>query len=243
MAEWLTRRRVLVLTAASAVALAIAIPGGANGVGPTILDTFERIPAEATSPSGNSALVDCQSSEVGTETWPDASADLRIHQAGGESDVVVTLKDAVPNEYFTIWLRLGGNDSNGDPYGRNPVTGGRATPLAHTSDLPVLLAATGSGNGNDEVPNGFHTDSSGNARFSVNLDFPVVGGAYPFQRFPDWDPTDERLAAENPAIHPVAVAGPQGPFTLRVVSHCTDDVGHGLGSGPRELWFDWTVDE
>ena len=91
------------------------------------------------------------------------------------------------------------------------MTGGKATGLAATSDLPDLLAATGSGNGNDQQPNGFRTDANGNAVFRAVLDFPIVDGAYPIQRFPDWDPTDERLPAENPAIHPVAIAGPQGP--------------------------------
>lgn len=43
------------------------------------------------------------------------------------------------------------------------------------------------------------------------------------------------------AVPPVAIAGPQGPYTLRIVSHCTDQLGHGLTSGDPEWWFDWTV--
>jgi hypothetical protein len=29
------------------------------------------------------------------------------------------------------------------------------------------------------------------------------------------------------------------PFTLRIASHCTDDLSHGLTPGNREGWFDW----
>ena len=41
-----------------------------------------------------------------------------------------------------------------------------------------------------------------------------------------------------------SVAESHPPFTLRVVSHCVDQVGHGLTPGipPRfhEMWFDWS---
>lgn len=231
----------LLVAAVLSLLMALAVPVGAAGARPVIQDSFDRLAADVASPSGHTVLAECPGA-VSAAGWPAASADLRIHQSGGESDIVVTMRHVAPNAYYTIWLRLGGTDSNGDAFGRNPVTGGRATPLAASNDLPILLAATGSGNGNDQVPNGFRSNSQGNATFTAALDFPVVGGAYPFQRFPEWDPTDDRLPTDSPAVYPVAIAGPQGPFTLRIVSHCTDDVGHGLGSGPRELWFDWKVD-
>ena len=204
--------------------------------------SFERRSPDEVSPSGHSVLADCQApGSEDPEGWLDARARLSIRQSAGQSRVVIRVRDARPETYYTVWLRLGGTDSNGEAFGGNPLTGGKATPLAATSDLPDLLAATGSGNGNDDQPNGFRTNARGNATFRATVDFPVVAGAYPFQRFPAWDPSDPRLPAEDPAIYPVAIAGPQGPYTLRVVSHCTDDVGHGLTSGPREWWFDWTV--
>ena len=223
------------------VGLAVPVSAGGEG-GPVTTEMFDRRGPNEVSPSGHTVLNDCQAPGAeDPEGWLDATASLRVLQIGESSRVVIRVRDARPDTYFTIWLRVGGTDSNGDPFGGNPVTGGKATALAPTSDLPELLASTGAGNGNDQQPNGFRTDGSGKATFRVGLDFPLVGGAYPFQRFPNWDPDDERLAAEDPAIHPVAIAGPQGPYTLRIVSHCTDDIGHGLSSGPREWWFDWTV--
>lgn len=210
--------------------------------GPVVNEMFDRRGPGELSPSGHSVLNDCQAPGAeDPEGWLDATARLRVLQIGDRSWVDVRVRDARPDTYFTISLRLGGTDSNGDPFGRNPLTGGKATGMAPSSDLPELPASTGAGNGSDQQPNGFRTDASGDARFRVALDFPLVGGAYPFPRFPDWDSSDERLPAENPAIYPVAIAGPQGPYTLRIVSHCTDDIGHGLTSGPREWWFDWTV--
>ena len=46
---------------------------------------------------------------------------------------------------------------------------------------------------------------------------------------------------QGPGV-PVAIANPMlpghgGPFLIRVVSHCSDDVGHGLSPGNREAWF------
>lgn len=203
---------------------------------------FERVPPGMLSPSGQSVLADCQSGGVmDPDGWPDATADLKIRERAGHSRIDVKVRDARPMTYYTIWLRLGGMDSNGDGFGGNPVTDGQATPLSPTSDLPTLLTATGSGNGRADLSNGFWTDEDGDAMFRTMVDFPIVAGAYPFQRFPDWDPTDPLLPAANPAVYPVAIAGPQGIYTFRVVSHCTDMVGHGLQSGPRELWFDWTA--
>jgi hypothetical protein len=197
---------------------------------------FERIDPAMPSPSGNSVLADCAGDPEG---WSDAHLRANVRQRRGETHVDIKLRHARPDTFFTVWLRLGGTDGNGDAYGRNPVTDGRATPMSHSGDLDELLAATGPGNGSDQLSNGFRTDARGNARLRTTLDFPLIGGAYPFHRFPNWDPTDPRLPAAKPAIYPVAVAGPSSPYTLRIVSHCTDDIGHGLQSGPRELWFDW----
>ena len=95
------------------------------------------------------------------------------------------------------------------------------------------------GNGGNDLSNGFWSDENGNALFVTELDFPMIGGAYPFQRFEGFDPTDERFTAEEPRVFPVAIVGSGAPFTLRIASHCTDGVGHGLAAGPHEGWFDW----
>jgi len=238
----LLRRKYLVALATGLFLLFVVPPADADGGRSGRTESFTRRGPDVVSPSGNSVLADCLPADGDrTDGWLDAKADLRINQAGGRSQITIKVRDARPNTYFTVWLRLGGTDSNGQSFGTNPLTDGRATPLAATSELPALLASTGSGNGNDDQPNGFHTNRKGAARFRTTVDFPIHGGAYPFQRFPGWNPKDDRLPAAVPAIYPVAIAGPQGPYTLRIVSHCTDDVGHGLQSGPREWWFDWTV--
>lgn len=206
---------------------------------------FTRHPADAESPSGHSVAVDCQDPAADYPytpyDWPDASATLEVMQVGENSMVSIEVMDAKPETYYTIWLRLGGTDSNGNAFGGNPLTDGQATALAPSSELPDLLAATGKGNGNDRQPNGFYTDANGNASFAITLDFPL-NGAYPFHKFVGFDPSDERLPAENPTIYPVAIVGPNGPYTLRLVSHCTDGMGHGLQSGAREWWFDWRLE-
>jgi hypothetical protein len=236
-------RSLLIVAGLAALVVTVMVPAGATtNAGPLVTDVFQRRGPEEVSPSGQSVFTDCQApNAVEPEGWPDATATLRLAQVGDQSAVTISVRNARPATYFTVWLRLGGTDSNGDPFGGNPLTDGTATPLARSSDLPTLLASTGAGNGNDAQPNGFSTDDRGNATYRTVVDFPIVNGAYPFHRFPGWDATDDRLPAADPAIYPVAVAGPQGPYTLRIVSHCTDGIGHGLTSGPREWWFDWTI--
>ena len=229
--------RVWLAGAIGATAVLAAPAAGALAGGGHDRVTFERVDAAMASPSGHSVLADCGGDPEG---WPDARLRAKVRQRNGHTYVDIKMRHARPDTYFTVWLRLGGTDNNGDAYGRNPVTDGRATPMSPSWDLDDLLVATGPGNGGDDLSNGFRTDHDGNARLRTTLDFPLHGGAYPFHRFPSWDPTDPRLPAANPAIYPVAIAGPEAPYTLRIVSHCTDDVGHGLQSGPRELWFDWT---
>lgn len=139
-----------------------------------------------------------------------------------------------------MWLRLGGMDTNGEAFGRSPLTNTPATPLVNSQDLPFMLTATGPGNGTSVQPNGAQTDEHGNASFLMKLDFPLVGGAYPFHRFPGFDPTDARLPAANPAIRPVAIPGRQAPYNVLIASHCGDGIGHGLLPGPHEAWLFWT---
>lgn len=236
------RRHVAVLVGAVALLVGLTVPVNASADGPTVNEMFTRRGPDEVSPSGHSVFADCQlNNAAAPEGWLDAWAQLVIDQEDGHSHVTIKVRKARPHTYFTVWLRLGGTDSSGNTFGGNPLTDGMATPLASSQTLPELLASTGAGNGNAQQPNGFTTNAAGNATFRTRVDFPIVAGAYPFQRFPGFDASDPRLPAAAPSIYPVAIAGPQGPYTLRVVSHCTDGVGHGLQSGPREWWFDWTV--
>lgn len=173
--------------------------------------------------------------------WPDAQATLELWEGSGKSQVTIEVQDARPSTYFTVWLRMRGNDIGGESFGGSPLTGGGATPLAPTSELGNLLAATGPGNGSDQLANGFYTDGQGNATFQIELDFPIINGAYPFQKFDDFDPTDDRFPIDNPRVYPVAIVGAEGPFTIRLASHCIDSQGHGLGPGDRESWLQWTL--
>jgi len=206
-------------------------------------EPFVRSPADVDSPSGHQILTNCQDLEgdypYAPYDWPNAKAVLELAQRNGESTVKVEIVNARPDTYFTMWLRLRGEDKNGIVYGGSPLSGSPGTPLAPSSLLPELVAATGEGNGNDQNPNGFWSDADGNAYFTIALDFPLINGAYPFHRYTNFDSIDERLKAEQPAIYPVAIVGKNGPFTLRIVSHCTDGLGHGLSSGAREWWFHW----
>lgn len=211
--------------------------------GQSLTAPFVRSNFDDLSPSGHSVATDCQDPNgdypYTPYDWPDATALLELEQSRGESLVTIKVRKAKPNTYFTLWLRLQGRDVMGNDYGGNPLDGSPGVALAHTRDLPKLLESTSPNPGSDDEPNGFTTDAKGNATIKLDLDFPIINGAYPFQRFANFDPTDERFPAENPALYPVAIVGKEGPFTIRIVSHCVDGMGHGFGPAIREWWFLW----
>ncbi len=130
-----------------------------------------------------------------------------------------------------------------------------STPMAPVAAIHDLSFATPDGNlnkdvfapgigdggaGSNNVINGFVTDSEGNGRLKIALDYPLIKGAIPFHLFLD-------------DLSPVAIGtDPVFPFTLRIVSHCEDNVGHGLVPGGQldpeteqplstnhEIWFEW----
>ena len=43
--------------------------------------------------------------------------------SGGTSVITVILRDARPHTLYTVWVRLLGVDSEGNPYGGSPLTG------------------------------------------------------------------------------------------------------------------------
>jgi len=175
-----------------------------------------------------------------------------VRQVGDGSTVDINVKDAVPNTVFTVWMRIKGVRGL-NPAG-SPLTGGGATPLAPGSALdslheysPWADVVTEMPGGSPNPTNGFTTNNNGDAHFSIDLDFPLVRGAYPFQMTERSRPGREAL----PNV-PTAIADPREPgqedrgefdrgtpFLLRVISHCTDQVGHGLSPGTREAWFQY----
>ena len=185
---------------------------------------FSRIPIAEKMPTGQSVAIECQ--DEGADypyspyDWPEAKASLSIEQTGSQSVVSIEMTGVKPNNYYTMWLRLKGKDTFGNDYGGNPILGIDGTPLIPSSELNEALTFTGAGNAKVGLSNGFWSDENGNAIFMTTLDYPIIGGAFPFQNFEGFDPTDERFPIENPRAIPVAIVTTGAPFTLRVASHC-----------------------
>jgi len=186
---------------------------------------FTRADPAGESNSGHTVVGDC--SDDGS-TWDDATAHITLVQQGGISTVTMQIQGARPDTLFTSWLRLRGTDpETGEDYGGNPINGAGSTPLAHSDDLGMLgmMAPT---EGETEAPNAGWTDADGNGSLVVETDFEVYGGSYPFDKY-------------HPAFEPVpTVTAPDGPFLVRLASHCTDGLAHGLRGGDRETWFNWS---
>ena len=188
-----------------------------------IEDSFTRLAPDTTDPNGNTVLAQCDGE------FPAASAKVAVSQRADSSTVTITVERARPNTLFTTWLRLRAKspDSDAASFGGSPITDAGSTPLAPTTAMADLVAAA-EGPGVIDVANGFWTDEEGNGILQVTLDFPFVDGAYPFHKY-------------DPALPPVAIVGaPFAPFMLRLVSHCIDDLGHGVNAANREPWFDWS---
>ena len=221
----------------------------------TVVDApFSRIDADAQS-GNNSGTVNADCSDYDGQ-YDTASASLEISQGGYSSKVKVKVKNGRPNTLYTLWVRMkgsahgGANNTNGQIYGTtfggSPITGGGATPLANTADLGQLVADW-VGAGSPNQPNGFRTDGNGKGKVTLDLDFPVVGGAYPFNRMTH--PDHVLAATKNPNAWPnptaivnpsdPGIGGPSTPFMIRMVSHCQDDTGHGLSPATREPWFQY----
>lgn len=227
---------LLVLPLAFAVMSGVAV-SDTHTSGGRATAAFVRLAVDTADPSGSSVAADCGGD------YSAAQASLRITTRNNASTVQIRMRDARPNTLYTVWLRLKGTTNDGVSFGGSPLTGAGSTPLAPSTQLDELLTATGSGNGARAVANGLRTNTQGNGQLHVTLDFPVIDGAYPFDRFDGFDPADQRFPLDEPAAVPTAIVFPDdsvdAPFGLRIVSHCTDDLGHGLGAGVRQPWFDW----
>ena len=220
-----------------------------------INDNMPRRAPNSLSGSGHTVEAECPTDPSGND-WQDATATLKVEQEGTGSFVKVKVRDAVPNTVFTVWLRIQGGDGwNRDVNGfaGSPLTGGGATPLIPGTLLDALAhyspwadPATGMPQGSDNPTNGFVTDHKGNGSFSIALDFPLVGGSYPFYKAVTPEatrPGREGRPRVGYAI-PTPETSPGTPFLLRVISHCQDGYGHGLlpsvpGGAGREAWFQY----
>ncbi len=141
--------------------------------------------------------------------YVDAEARLKVKENLGAGTTTVTIKldDAVPDMIYTVWMFA--------PV--SPLTGAPATPLAPTHALADLALSTPPAAGSTEGANAFWTDEDGDGKLKVELDFLLSDGVYPFAE------GDVTLGSV--------------PFSLRVISHCVDDVSHGLLPGVHEPTF------
>ncbi|MEN8205064.1 MAG: hypothetical protein ABFS24_03520 [Pseudomonadota bacterium] len=232
-------KRSILTTAIAALVSGLTLSGIAQAA--TLKDDFSRRPAGSASGSGDTVEAECPVDPSGN-SWQDATASLVISQTNGNSTVEIEVGGAAPNTLYTVWVRMKGA-AHGASFGGSPITGGGATPLAPSSGLAQLVADW-VGAGSSTQPNGFTTNSDGEGVLNLSLDFPVLGGSYPFNRM---DHADHLLAqTKNPNAQPIPTtivnptdAGIGGPFMLRIVSHCQDGLGHGLSPSKREAWFQY----
>ncbi len=190
-----------------------------------IQQEFVRADPAAESPSGHTVLDHCTSDG---ETWSGAVATILVEQTATTTHVEIGVVGARPETVFTSWLRLKGTDPDtGESWGGNPITGKGSTALAPSTDLAELIALSET-DGATEAPNAFMTDSDGNGSLIVDLDLGLIDGAYPFDN-------------HDAELEPVpTVRAPYSPFLVRLASHCTDELAHGILQGDREMWFNWS---
>lgn len=176
------------------------------------------------------------------DNWADAAAHLTIRQSAVASEVTVVLENARPDTLFTLWVRPMGKTPDGAMFGGNPLMKIPGVAMIPATELPRAVAMIKSPSGN--ASNGFMSDANGNGSVTLKVDFPIVGGAYPFDRFQDFDAQNAVYNQTPPRAIPVAVVGKAAgaPFTIRLTSHCADNLSHRLVAGPHEAWFDWLAD-
>ena len=223
MARFCTRP-ALVAGVVSAV-LSVSL-SGADALGTVELTTIF--------PRNDMERMACATEDNPDAHFPDARATLSLFQIDGGTLLSITVEDARPNTLYSVWLRVVAN----------PLTGAISAPMVPTPVIEELVAVTpdaglnrnpdfspfvfpegvgDDGAGEENPLNGFRTDNEGNGSLRLLLDFPVLKGAYPFQKA-DLSAFGIELTAMEADSAPVAFKA--RPFT--VVSHCPDDRGHGL---------------
>ncbi len=234
----ITRAFAAAAISVAATSASAAMPGLYDGA-------LVRVPADVTvgAAPGRSVAAHCQVGDHRSpDNWAQAAAHLILKQDATSSEVTVTMTDGRPDTLYTIWLMLAGKTADGESYGGNPLMKSGATALLPSSQLAEAVSIMKSPN--SEAANGFVTDATGFGTVTVKLDFPIVGGAYPFQRFEGFDATDPAYTRDAPRAVPVAITDKSAgaPFTLRLASHCGDNLHNGLVAGPHEAWFNWLAD-
>ena len=239
----MTKLKMTTLAAAlltTGIAFAPATVLAGKGSSDVIDDPMPRRAPGSASGSGDTVEANCPTDPSGN-AWPGATAWLEIEQEGEGSEVEIELEGAVPNTHFTVWMRVKGGAGFNDA--GSPWTGGGATPMCDSSNFADLNANSPWNNAAGStyaLCNSIITDEDGEGKLKVDVNFPIVGGAYPFQ--------DGGDAPTNPAGDaikdvPTAIVDPRvfgqgdAPFMLRVISHCTDQANHGLSPATREAWF------
>jgi hypothetical protein len=209
-------------------------------------DRFQRFDPTAPSNSGHTVINECDGAFDGNG-FPGqrpAQAWLKTFQSGDMTEVKIVLRNGRPNTLYTVWLRLKGNDQEGNSFGGSPLSNGGATPMAAGFDIDQLVADW-IGTGNQNPVNGFWTNDFGQGTLIKRLDFPLIGGTYPFNKISTPMLAAIRASKNNAALAtPTAIVDPRdngvsGPFLLRIVSHCQDNQSHGLSPANRETWFDF----
>ncbi|MFQ5993123.1 MAG: hypothetical protein ACE5NA_11865 [Nitrospiraceae bacterium] len=183
-------------------------------------------------------------------------ADVKQDDELGETKVIIRLQGAIPDHFYTVWIRLRDPDGSALPGKANPLTNTNSTPLAPTSAIADLLRETDLLDLADPLPlgvvippdhcsvdplypfaplcvgttdliNGFFTNSAGNGMLEVTLNFLLSDGVYPWHKFEPGLPDAE-----------IKTLSDEAGGTLRIVSHLTDNLGHGLKPGKHEVAFD-----
>ncbi len=247
---WKRRSGIGIAVLAAGLVLALLAPIGPassnarsqGGAWPEVVrSSLDRWPSDAPSNSGHTVEEEC-----GESGWQKAQGQIKITQTDTRSRVTITIWKAKPNTLYTAWLRLNGTGPGGDTIGGNPMTGGGATALLPSSGLDTALLQSPPLPGTDDPLNGFTTNRDGRATWSTVLDFPVIGGAYPFQAASD--EAVQALADAGSTWPLVRIPSPvvdptdpdiTAPFLIRVVSHCQDGLAHGLSPAARETWFQY----
>ena len=228
----------------STLTTALMLAGGMAFAGIASADFNEnmmRIDPDQTSGDGVSTVRnDCGD---GLDGFDAAYATIHNAQSNGTSKVRISIKNAKPNTLFDAWLRLEGDDQDGGSFGRSPITGGGATPLAASTDLGSLIADW-VGSGSASAENGFTTNNNGDGMIVLDVDFPVENGAYPFDNMTADDLLLAQTKNTGARATPTAIVDPRhpglsAPFLIRVVSHCQDGLTHGLSPARREAWFQY----
>ncbi|MDH3444650.1 MAG: hypothetical protein OEN50_12035 [Deltaproteobacteria bacterium] len=166
--------------------------------------------ADSVPPQAMNLIISPGNAAICFHDYSNTSATIQIKERESTTEVTIKVRGAKPNHIHTAWIKIAGP---------SPISGGGATPAAPTSEIDNIIATAGTA---ITGTNGFYTNAAGNGTLHINLDFLLSDGVYPFSRY------DSSLAD---------IPLGNTPFSFRVISHCTDDLQHGLSPGTHEPTF------